>query len=190
MRADDLFSSAGKSTMTCNDCCCTSVTEEKHDILTLPMSGDIKSSLHKFLSVEELTLENKWFCPVCNVHTASHKETTLVKCPTVLIFHLNRFLTNEGQVLKDDRNFRCFSESPSKDLLVTITNEHDVSFNNRYSLMASINHSGSINNGHYWAIIKDSKKNRWLSCNDRMVDIVDESTLNNKTCYILFFIRV
>ena len=45
--------------------------------------------------------------------------------------------------------------------------EDEVSFTNKYSLIATINHSGALNRGHYWAFIKDLHSSCWCSCNDR-----------------------
>ena len=46
-----------------------------------------------------------------------------------------------------------------------------------YSLVATINHSGNLNAGHYWAFVKDS--DAWLECNDSSVLKVKSSALNN-----------
>ena len=43
---------------------CLSAKEEKLDILTIPLSPNINSSLSKFLKPEILESENKWFCPL------------------------------------------------------------------------------------------------------------------------------
>ena len=39
--------------------------------------------------------------------------------------------------------------------MVPIPVEDEVSFINKYSLIATINHSGTLNRGHYWAFIKE-----------------------------------
>ena len=41
--------------------------------------------------------------------------------------------------------------------------EDEVSFKNKYSLIATINHSGTLNRGHYWAFIKDLHSSTWYS---------------------------
>ena len=55
--------------------------------------------------------------------------------------------------------------------------------------MASINHSGTLDQGHYWAIAKDLKSGDWLSSNNKVVLIVPQHSLNNTTSYILFYQR-
>ena len=68
--------------------------------------------------------------------------------------------------------------------------EDEVSFTNKYSLIATINHSGTLNRGHYWAFIKDLHSSSWYSCNDKLVFNVEERSLNNTTSYILFYRKV
>ena len=67
------------------------------------------------------------------------------------------------------------------------TDNNEVSFLNNYFLVATISHSGSLNNGHYWAIIKDVATNHWFSCNDKVVFKIKAADL--KTSYVLFFVR-
>ena len=67
-----------------------------------------------------------------------------------------------------------------------MTIKDEISFMNKYSLIATINHSSTLNRGHYWACIKDLHSSCWYSCNDKLVSNVEESFLNNTTSYILF----
>ena len=75
-------------------------------------------------------------------------------------------------------------------LRVPITVEDEVSFINKYSLTATINHSGTLSREHYWACIKDLHSPCWYLCNDKLVFNVEESYLNNSTSYILFYRKV
>ena len=52
--------------------------------------------------------------------------------------------------------------------------------------MASINHSGTLDQGHYWAIVEDLNSEDLVSCNDKFVLTVPQHSLN-KTSYILFY---
>ena len=47
--------------------------------------------------------------------------------------------------------------------------EDEVSFTNKYPLIATINHSGTFNRGHYWAFIKELHLSTWYSCNDKLL---------------------
>ena len=135
-----------------NECFCFSAKEEKLDILTIPFSPNINSSLSKFLKPETLESENKWFCPSFNCLTESARETSIIGLGSILVIQLSRFSTSHSRLIKDQQVFNC---SPELELKVPITVEDEVSFSNKYSLVASINHSGTLNQGHYWAVVKD-----------------------------------
>ena len=94
------------------------------------------------------------------------------------------FTTSHSRLLKDPRVFNC---SPELELKVPITVGDEVSFSSKYSLVASINHSGTLDQGHYWAVVKDSNTGDWLSCNDKVLLTVPQHSLNNTTSYILFY---
>ena len=51
------------------------------------------------------------------------------------------------------------------------------------TLVATINHWGSLNNCHYWAIIKDDTANQWFSCNDKVAfDIKADDLITKYMC--------
>ena len=102
------------------------------------------------------------------------------------MIHLKRFCIEHGKVIKDNQFFKYFPEDP---LHERITNSNEVSFFNTYSLVATINYSGSLNNGHYWAIVKDDTTNQWFSCNNKVVLEIEADDLNNKALYVLFYLR-
>ena len=50
--------------------------------------------------------------------------------------------------------------------------------------MASINHSGTLEKGHYWAIVKYLNSGDQLSCNDKVVLTVPQHSLNNTNPFL------
>ena len=92
--------------------------------------------------------------------------------------------------IKNENFFRCTQSESNKDLTVPITIEDEVSFTNKYSLIATINHPGTLNRGHYWAFMKDLHFSTWCSCNDKSVFNVEENYVNNITSYILSYNKV
>ena len=180
--ARDLISNTIRINASCNQCLCFTAKEEKLDILALPFSPNINSSFSKFLKPEILESETKWFCPSCNCLTASTRETSIIGSSSILVIQLSRFSTSHSRLLKDQQVFNC---SPELELKVPITVE-DESFSSKYSLVASINHSGTLDQGHYWAVVKDSNTGDLLSCNGKVVLTVPQHSLNNTTSYILF----
>ena len=85
-------------------------------------------------------------------------------CGHVLIIQLNRFSKFYGDTFKDTRFVECL---PVKDHILTVPLKlDDVSFSKEFSLVATINYSGSLNAGHYWAFIKDNISISWFKCDD------------------------
>ena len=55
------------TTITCNTCFCSSIKEDKSDILILPTFNQISSSLNESLKPEPLSGEHMWSCQyVCS----------------------------------------------------------------------------------------------------------------------------
>ena len=158
--------------------------EEKLEILTITLSQNINSSLSKFLKPEILESENRWFCPSCNCLTESTRETSIIGSGSILVIQLSRFSTSHSRLIKDQQVFNC---SPELELKVPITVEDEVSFSSRYSLVASINRSGTLDRGHYWPVVKDLNSIDWLACNEKVVLTVPQHSQNNTTSYILFY---
>ena len=139
--ASDLISNTIRINVSCNQCFCFSAKEKKLDILTIPLSPNINFSFPKFLKPEILDSDNKWFCPSCNCLTESIREMSIISSACILVIQLSRFSTSYSGLIKDQQVFNC---SPELDLKVPITVEDEVSFSTKYSLMASINHSGIL----------------------------------------------
>ena len=52
--------------------------------------------------------------------------------------------------------------------------------------MVSVNHWGTLDQGHYWGIIKDLNSGGWVTFNEKVVLTVPQHSLNNSASYILF----
>ena len=85
--------------------------------------------------------------------------------------------------MKDEQFFDCF---PNSVLNVPFTLDSEVSFINKYSLAATINHSGSLDRGYYWALIQDALSKQWFSFNGKVVLNLNEKTLCNSSLCVLF----
>ena len=190
LAASHFICNTQKITVSCNSCFYHSVSEENLDIVTLPVSTDIQTSMNQFLKPEILPSQNKWFCPSCNLLSESTRETCIINSAPILIIQLCRFSNQGGQLVENENFFSCTQSESNKDLTVPITIEDEVSFTNKYSLIATINHSGTFNRGHYWAFIKGLRSSSWYSCNDNWVFNVEENSVNNTTSYILFYKKV
>ena len=154
----------------------------------LTILSNINSSLSEFLKPEILESENKWFCPSCNCLTESTRKISIIDSDCILVIKLHRFSTSHSRLVKDQQVFNC---SPELELKVPSTVEDQVSFSNKYSLVASFNHSGTLEQGHYWAVVKDLNSGNWLFCNDKVVlTVPPQLSLNNTTSYILFYKKI
>ena len=174
LAASHLICNTQKITVSCNTCFRSSVSEENLDIVTLTVSTDIQTSMNQLIKPEILSSQNKWFCPSCNLLSESTRETCIINSAPILIIQLCRFSNQGGQLVKNENFFCCTQSKSKKDLTVPITIEDEVSFTNKYSLIAIINHSGTLNRGHYWAFIKDLHSSSWYSCNDKSVFNVEK----------------
>ncbi|CAF5046643.1 unnamed protein product, partial [Rotaria magnacalcarata] len=55
-----------------------------------------------------------------------------------------------------------------------------------YSLVAVVNHYGSMNSGHYTSFCNDGKQ--WYYCNDHAIRVAEKSELeHNVHAYLLFY---
>ena len=61
--ASHLIYNTQKITVSSNTCFYLTVSEENLDIVTLPVSADIQTSMDQFLKPEILSLQTKWFFP-------------------------------------------------------------------------------------------------------------------------------
>ena len=126
---------------------------------------------------------------VHNVHLIRLVPKSIRSCGQILIVHLSRYLDSGNNVFIKNTDFvECLPEKTHV-LRVPIQTGDSISFTNQYPLIATINHSGTLQAGHYWAFIKDRFTNNWLKCNDHAVLKVKPHTLNNNTSYVLLYIR-
>ena len=181
--AEGIISSSIVRSTTCDNCFSSSSTEDKHDIISVPLCDSLPSSLKMFLQPEELRGNNKWFCNACSSFQDSVRECKFVNCGSVIIIQLNRY-RNEGQTLfKDNRKVIC----PSEILNIPVYIDEHLSVSRRFKLKATINHSGTINAGHYWAFVKDNNSDRSLKCNDTSVSKATFKDLSNNSSYIFIY---
>ena len=190
LAASSLISNTQRTTVSCNNWLCSSVSEENLGMLPFQLSTDIQTSINQFLSPEILSSQNKSFCPSCRALSESTRETCVMNSALILAIQLCRFSNQGGQLLKDETLIICTQRQPGQYLTIPVTIEDEIWFMNKYSLIARINHSGTLNRGHYWACIKNLHLSCWYSCNDKLVSNVEESSLNNTTSYILFYRKV
>ena len=181
--ADDIISSSLKTITFCEQCNSFDSAETKHEIIQLPLTNSITSSLNSFLSPVDCRGSNKCFCGVCNSLQNSVRTTEFSRCGNILVLQLIRYVDVNGKISKDNRKVNLFKDS----ITIPVIVDNVVSMNKPFKLRASINHSGTLNAGHYWAFIKEDSSNSWLKCNDTSVIQTNFFDLQNDSSYIFVY---
>ena len=113
----------------------------------------------------------------------STRETKIVDSRSILIVQLLRYDNFKGAVIKNNLTVNC-----SETLKLPISADQQVCLFKEFNLKATINHSGTLQAGHYWAHIKDKDNRGWLKCNDTSVIATPFCGLSNTSSYVFFFV--
>ena len=170
-----------KNTVTCNSCLLSNIQEDPCKILQLPVSTSVQQSMNSFLQPEELQNDNLYFCNVCSSLQPGLLEHEVSKLGDILIIQLKRFLSFGTSVSKDTKAVKC-----EKQIKIPITVDTDIIFHKTFSLFAVVNHSGTLQRGHYTALVNNLPTSTWFHCNDAAV-IPSKQDVSEELAYILFY---
>lgn len=119
-------------------------------------------------------------CESCQKNTSHTKQCLFDSImPPVLIITLNRFKYTKVFKTKLDN----LIEYPLYDLQIN---------NDLYDLYGVINHLGTLNSGHYTAILKIKNNDlsyNWMSFNDINYEVIPDKNVVNQNAYILVYIN-
>lgn len=186
-----LFEGAIRSVMTCTRCGGVSARFEPFTSLILPLAIDgvtsastasLDSLIKELFKPEELSGID---CDYCKRKQIFNRTIDIWKLPPFLMLTLSRFSFDYRAVA---RKVTTFVDYPSETLPVEelVAREAPLQEFTDYELYAVIEHEGTVNRGHYTALVKT--ENGWISANDaRVVRIVDESNVVNRNAYMLFY---
>jgi hypothetical protein len=87
---DDLLTTTVRTSVTCNSCFMSSTSENRANILVLPVKSSIQAALNSFLQEQHLTGELCQFCPLCETLTENVKESSFSNSGSILIVQINR----------------------------------------------------------------------------------------------------
>ena len=162
----------------CTKCECNySEKKENSDKLTL------ESCLENYIKEEILLKGEEWDCPKCNKKVCSKKKTELYYLPKILIICFTRFIKKNEIWSKNDDYIKFKVENMNmKDFMIGPDKEHSV-----YDLFGIIEHKGTMDNGHYISICKNS--DNWYKYNDINVEKIDINDVQKSNAYILFYKR-
>ena len=180
------------SKLSCLACGRTSTTYSPFMYLSLPIPAmksnnfTLRDCLEEFVREETLEGDDAWHCPQCKKARKATKKLTITRLPHILIIHLKRF-TNRGP-WRDKLN--TFVDIPLRHLDLTRymppplagdemprtlpppTAETTPPF--LYDLYAVCNHYGTINGGHYTAVVRSSYKTGWNLFDDSKATLIEE----------------
>jgi len=166
---------------TCNFCFQSVKSEDMSPILRLPVAPSIKIALENFLRPQDLCENESFFCNVCSSYKTATLTHEVVSSGQYLILQIERFIHNAGIPIKDIKDIEC---SPTLDLLLVV---NQVETRRKFRLAAVINHFGTMNNGHYTALIRPHNTTTWWLCNDALVKRSKDSSFTSSSCYICFY---
>ena len=170
-----------QSEITCSTCQNESISEDTSSLLQLPVSNTIQAALNSFLQPEILTEDNSFYCNFCSALKSASVVPAFTEVGHYLVIQLKRFFNHGDQVIKDIKHVKC---SPT---ISVPLKDNEVTYEKHFHLVATINHTGNINRGHYTSYIRLPNSDSWLHCNDAAVVKVADSKVNNTSSYIYFF---
>ncbi|CRG97945.1 ubiquitin carboxyl-terminal hydrolase 2, putative [Plasmodium gallinaceum] len=174
-------------------------TELSLDIKTLTFMDleekyGIDTCLKLFSEEEHLDENNTWYCSNCKLHVQAFKKLDLFRMPIILILHLKRF-NNTNRWLRtkiDSYVYYPHKENEYLNMSPYILEDGlkhmkklDPHYLPVYELIGVNCHTGGLCGGHYYAYVK--LKDKWYNFNDTFVTNIDESQVNTKNAYLLFY---
>ncbi|TKR77391.1 hypothetical protein L596_018374 [Steinernema carpocapsae] len=148
------------------------------DIHYRPLS--LASCMDDFVRPE--ILEDPMTCDKCKQKTKRQKSLSVWRLPEILIVHLKRFvyLPAQSRWVKSSKVI----DFPLEDF-DPIGNSNG---KQKYKCFAIANHYGAMGQGHYVAYARNS--GHWYLFNDCKCQQIQESAIDKKNAYILFYERV
>ena len=162
-RITEIFSGFLHSSITCPDSQCKYASNKfdpfLHLSLPIPnnpgmliMPLNIEDCMKEYCREEILDEQNLWMCEGCKKKVNGIKKLQILTPPLVLAFQLKRF--GDARRSKDSRLIKYPIENLDISSLIS-----PIKFNPlgcyKYKLQSVINHTGGLNNGHYFTYCKD-----------------------------------
>ena len=181
----------------CNEC--LTITESFEMFLSLQLNINYTNSnitiidcLNDYIKKITLKDENSFFCKKCNkLVNKGYKCMNFWNIPNILTIQLSRFNNINNITQKITNSININFNIDIKKYIDTDYLKYLETQNNcfEYILYAACCHSGSLNMGHYFAIIH--YKNNWYKIDDKNVylvnNILNVQNIINKYSYMLFY---
>ena len=176
--------------ITCSGCRHQNINLNPMNVLCLPIDhlaagGSVYNCMDHYFNTEEL--DGDYACDKCKNKARNTITRSILTLPSVLIISLKRFAYDQRT-----HRMRKITSQVDYPMNLDISKYNPITpSDNRsatYSLVGTVNHSGTLDFGHYYSYIKSGDS--WYLANDTRMTQVDESqVLNNPSAYILFYER-
>ncbi|KAM5195159.1 LOW QUALITY PROTEIN: ubiquitin carboxyl-terminal hydrolase 51 [Hipposideros larvatus] len=160
-----------------------------------PGIPSLTDCLQWFTRPEHLGSSAKIKCSTCQSYQESTKQLTMKKLPIVACFHLKRF-EHSGKQRRKINTLISFPLELDMTPFLASTKESRMKDDqpptecapneNKYSLVAVINHHGTLESGHYTSFIRQ-QKDQWFSCDDAVITKATIEDLLYSEGYLLFY---
>ncbi|CCD22525.1 ubiquitin-specific protease DOA4 NDAI_0A03680 [Naumovozyma dairenensis CBS 421] len=200
----DLFQGQYASRLQCKTCIHTSTTYQPFSVLSVPIPKkknlNLLDCFKDFTKIENLEVDEQWFCPNCKSKQPSTKKLTITRLPRNLIIHLKRFDNN----LNKNNNLidypfildltQFWADDFDGELPPGVTDElpkrgQIPPF--KYRLYGAALHFGSLYGGHYTAFVNKGIRNGWYYFDDTNYrPIKNEREPISSNAYVLFYHRI
>ncbi|XP_041030822.1 putative ubiquitin carboxyl-terminal hydrolase 50 [Carcharodon carcharias] len=176
----------------CLSCYHKSSQTENFLSLSLPMPPDsrcsIQDCLRLFFKEEVLSSRDQPFCSFCGRKQDQTESIQLKAARSTLTNHQadpftqsfesddhgNRKLTSTVAFPLEDLDLSQYTTSPSTQQM-------------KYHLYAVVNHTGTLDSGHYTAYCKNPVTQNWHEFNDAKVTSISEQKVQSSAAYVLFY---
>jgi len=190
----EFYDSTILGTTLCSACDKRSYAFTPNRILSLPIPNStvavtLKQCFELYCKPEILSEDNKYKCSYCDKYSRAKRELYIWRSSKILIIHLSRFIQLGTSFIKNNTTVHYPQELDIEPYisLLTIDTKKTSKRLYVYELFTTINHSGSINGGHYISRCKN-KDNLWYEYDDSNVNKIPiQKVLNDPSTYILYY---
>lgn len=187
------------STITCKSCNKSFYNYDPYSSLEIeipPNANSLNDCLENYCYQETLAGDNLYHCQICKKSTSATKILRIWTIPNILIIQLKRFGGINHKFIKNNK----YITYPMKlNMTKYVTHPNAVDSNGTivglqmFDLIGVIEHSGSLQGGHYVAktcnngLNNGSNNDQWLLFNDASVTNIDKNQIITPNSYVLIY---
>jgi ubiquitin C-terminal hydrolase len=183
----DLFQGQLQSRLRCLTCGHQSTTYNAFTSLSLPIPKQpnlsLRTCLDEFVKSESMEGEDSWHCAKCKSLRKATKRLAISKLPDVLLIHFKRFETKGPW--RDKINVDISFPLNALDMTEYLRHLGGTIVPAVYDLFGIVYHRGSMEGGHYTAMVSADPTNDWTLFDDSRVAPSDQ--IDGRAAYILFY---